>query len=184
MKRVLLNLTVGLVGIVLMFIPIAIFLLVSGRVHLHEQKLPQVAPAYVDPMDDPSKFSNSLLLKALNNYRVSMGDKPLSENSALDGTAYAHALDMQTRHYYAHTTPDGVTAYQRINSAVADISSGENEDALCSSDTVNMEMGRFENSPEHNENMLFSKYTDVGIGWVPSSRSPCNGYLVYDFAQL
>lgn len=137
-------------------------------------------PKFTTFVFDKQKF---LILQ--NNYRTANGLPALTENSILDGTAQAHANDMQVRNYYEHTTPDGVTSYQRIAQALPLTHYvGENEDDMCASTDEPYELNRFVVSPEHKQNILDPKYTSVGIGYIKSNTFPCNGYLVIDFAQL
>jgi uncharacterized protein YkwD len=145
-----------------------------------------VQPIALNPLDDPAHFNSQTLFTALNDYRLNNGIPALTENPELDASALAHAKDMQTRGYYSHTTPDGITSYNRIAAALGRaVIAGENQDDICGAPTVNTEMSRLSNSPEHKINMLDKNYTDVGIAWVPSLTShTCNGYVVYDFVRL
>jgi hypothetical protein len=52
---------------------------------------------------------------------------PLAMNSILHSIAQAHSEDMYNRNYFDHTTPDGVTAFQRMTNAGYEFSNaGEN----------------------------------------------------------
>jgi uncharacterized protein YkwD len=53
----------------------------------------------------------------VNRERVLRGIVPLIRNAALDGFAAEKALDMASRGYFGHTSPDGVTFEQRVHAA-------------------------------------------------------------------
>jgi uncharacterized protein YkwD len=62
-----------------------------------------------------------------NAYRVYNGLSPLAFSEALHTTAQRHSLDMATRQYFNHTSPDGKTLKDRILSLFSKYSSiGEN----------------------------------------------------------
>lgn len=133
---------------------------------------------------DPAKLTADLIKKEINGYRIVSGIAPLSEDVVLDNAAQIHALDMKNRHYYDHTTPEGVTSYTRIANAVGYATySGENEDNTCDYSTAGSELARFIDSAEHNDNLLDTKYNSIGVGYVKSDAGVCNGYIVTDFAR-
>jgi uncharacterized protein YkwD len=137
--------------------------------------------------DDPGAFTVANLIEAINAARAAKGVQPVTESKILDATAQAHAVDMQQRGYYAHVSPDGKTPQDRIALALGrDVYSGENEDNICPGVTVSGEMKRIAASAEHYANQEDPQINYLGVGFVISSTntSTCNGYLVFDYAQL
>jgi uncharacterized protein YkwD len=101
---------------------------------------------------------------------------------ALDGTLVAvarqRAQDMAAKNYFAHTSPTGETAFSILDGygyvyAIA----GENiaRNNYPTSQTVQVAMDGFMNSPGHRANILESRFTKVGIGVV----SDGNGMIYY-----
>jgi hypothetical protein len=81
----------------------------------------------------------------------------------LQKAAQLKALDMTTRGYYAHVSPDGKTPLYWLDSVgYRYLNIGENLDANASSasSAQNAWMG----SIEHRKNLLRAEYTEVGVG--------------------
>lgn len=57
------------------------------------------------------------LAKLVNDYRASVGCKQLTWDSRLAGVAEAHSVDMRSRSYFSHTSPDGVGLEDRLRRA-------------------------------------------------------------------
>lgn len=79
----------------------------------------------------PSKaLSSSMELEIFditNAFRICNGSSPLAPSEALNTTARTHSLDMATRQYFNHTSPDGKTLKDRISSLYSKYSNcGEN----------------------------------------------------------
>jgi len=164
------------------------FLAPSGYqdTNLAVKQPPQPAHATSSPKTQATPpFSPDEFLIDLNNLRVQHGLQPLARIAALDQIAQAHAQDMQTRGYYSHTTPEGVTAYSRIRAVMGqNVYAGENEDVTCAYVAPLTEFNRFSTSPEHQLNQLEPHYNRVGLGYIASKRqNPCNGYFVLDFSS-
>jgi uncharacterized protein YkwD len=101
---------------------------------------------------------------------------------ALDGTLVAaarqRAQDMASKNYFAHTSPSGETAFSIIDGygyvyAIA----GENiaRNNYPQSQTVQVAMDGFMNSPGHRANILESRFTRVGVGVATDG----NGMVYY-----
>ena len=109
-----------------------------------------------------SNISLDQLLSDTNQKRQENGLPPLSMNSELGQAAAAKASDMFAKNYWAHNSPDGTTPWVFIRNAGYNyVYAGENlaRGFTNSSDVINAWMA----SPEHRENMLSSKYADVGF---------------------
>jgi len=110
-------------------------------------------------------ISDTELLTYTNQKRAEQGLGPLTLNPALSAAAAAKAADMYSKNYWAHFAPDGTTPWSFIrNSGYAYVHAGENlaKGFTHSEDVINAWM----NSPSHRENMLSSKYNDVGFAIV------------------
>ncbi len=105
------------------------------------------------------------LLTATNNARVQNNEASLVLSDKLSDAARRKAANMFQNNYWAHFAPDGTTPWSFIKSAGYDYSfAGENlaKGFTSSQDVVNAWM----NSPSHRENLLSSKYKDIGFAVV------------------
>ena len=87
----------------------------------------------------------------------------LKRNSLLDEAANLKAEDMASEEYFAHTSPEGLKAWDFINKVGYKFNSaGENLaiNFLDSQDTINAWM----DSPTHRANILNNNFTEIGIG--------------------
>jgi hypothetical protein len=105
------------------------------------------------------------VISLTNAQRAAAGLSPLAYNGMLASSAYAKAQDMLAKNYWAHTSPDGLTAWTFIRaSGYPYIAAGENlaKDFASDSDAVAAWMA----SPGHRANMLSSSYRDMGVAVV------------------
>lgn len=112
------------------------------------------------------------LLKDTNNQRQKVGDTPLVLNNQLSAAAAAKAADMFANQYWAHTSPTGQDPWSFITDAgYTYLFAGENlaRDFGDSAGVVDAWM----NSDSHRENLLNSRYRDVGFAVV---NGKYNGY--------
>ncbi|MCA9602387.1 MAG: CAP domain-containing protein, partial [Myxococcales bacterium] len=87
----------------------------------------------------------------------------LSMNAALRCAARLHSLDMDTRNFFAHTNPSGVTFDQRMTAAGYTWGyAGENilKPVLSAAAMVDAWM----NSPGHCRNIMDAGFVDIGVG--------------------
>lgn len=114
-------------------------------------------------------ISENELLGLVNNERIARGLAPLSLNPQLSDAARRKAADMLAKNYWAHFAPDGSTSpWGFIRAAGYNyINAGENlaRGFTDSSSTVNAWMA----SESHRDNILASKYNDVGFAIVPGT---------------
>jgi len=112
--------------------------------------------------------------EALNAYRVRNGLSELLYSDSLETAADAHARDMYQRDFFSHENPDGETPLDRAVAAgfCQPMLVGENiawgQGALT---TVPEVQTGWENSPDHNANMLESDYAFAGMGHYVSPAS-------------
>src|SRR5690349_4469833 len=112
-----------------------------------------------------TEMSTNELLSATNTERLSHSSTGLSINKQLSAAAQAKAEDMSRRNYWSHNTPDGKAPWVFItNAGYSYQKAGENLAYGFSSsrETVTGWM----NSQSHRNNLLDSKFTEVGFGFV------------------
>lgn len=105
------------------------------------------------------------LFKYTNERRVAAGEPALKLNDQLSQAAAAKAADMFANQYWAHNSPAGRDPWSFINDAgYTYLFAGENL-ARDFGDSRGVVDAWF-NSPSHRENMLNTRYQDVGFGVV------------------
>ncbi len=112
-------------------------------------------------------ISESELLALVNQARVERGLPALSLNSQLSDASRRKAADMLEKNYWAHFPPDGSSSpwgFIRA-SGYSYVHAGENL-AKGFSDSGSV-VSAWMNSPTHRDNILSSKYNDVGFAIVP-----------------
>ncbi len=105
------------------------------------------------------------LIELTNNERAKQGLPPVVENEALDRAASLKAQNMFAENYWAHFAPSGKTPWDFIlNAGYKFTYAGENlaKNFYNSDDVVSAWMA----SPTHRDNVLSSKYQDIGIAVV------------------
>src|SRR3989344_238117 len=114
-------------------------------------------------------ISESELLELVNKERGQNGRAPLTLNPQLSDAARRKAADMLEKNYWAHFAPDGSTSpWVFIRAAGYNyVNAGENlaRGFADSSSTVNAWMS----SETHRDNILASKYNDIGFAIVPGT---------------
>jgi len=98
-----------------------------------------------------------------NDNRLDNDLSSLKENSLLDEAARLKAEDMANKGYFAHTSPEGLKAWDFINKVGYKFNyAGENLaiNFLDSQDAINAWM----DSPTHRANILNNNFTEIGIG--------------------
>lgn len=107
------------------------------------------------------------LLAALNLLRSSKGLRVLVLDPRLCAIAQSHGLDMATRRYFDHTSPEGITPFGRLDGAHIPYGyAGEN---LALDRDVASAHRALLGSYEHRGNMLEAHYARVGIAAVGSA---------------
>jgi uncharacterized protein YkwD len=121
----------------------------------------------------------TLLLQAMNAQRTASGLRPLRLDQRLCDIAYEHAADMARRSYIGHTTPEGLTPFDRMRARHYRFGyAGEN---LALDQSVRLVFTDFWNSSEHRSNMLGQHYARVGIASVDDP--PQGVIVVEDFSD-
>src|SRR3989338_11290368 len=105
------------------------------------------------------------LVALTNSKRQANGLPSLSLNQNLVQAAALKGGDMLAKSYWAHTSPDGATPWTFIKQAgYSYIYAGENlaRDFMDTGSVINAWM----NSPSHRDNVLSSRYLDIGIAVI------------------
>lgn len=127
-------------------------------------------------LDNPSLhilgFTSSIsvdeVVRATNEARASEGLKPLSYNEKLADAARRKAANMLSENYWAHNSPSGKSPWVWFKDAGYNyVFAGENL-AKDFGDTSHM-MSAWMASPTHKENIVNSKYSEIGIAVVPGT---------------
>lgn len=119
------------------------------------QKVEQPAP--VVPAVQPSR-----LTALTNEWRTQNNLPALIESPLLNKSAELKCLDMQTKNYWSHNSPDGTSPWVFFKQADYSYAfAGEN--LAKEFDSPEEDVNGWRNSPTHNENLLSLKYTEVGF---------------------
>lgn len=118
-----------------------------------------------------------------NEFRAKAGLHLLEEHWALTTAAKAHSMDMATRNYFSHTTPEGLSPSDRVklvrnNTEI--LSAGENISAGYSS-IFESHTGLI-NSWGHRTNLLNSSYHYIGYGIGYNGNSQYERYYTTKFS--
>ena len=84
---------------------------------LEQMLLELINRARLDPAAEAARFGIDLNEGLAPNTISGVSKQPLAMNETLLSVARAHSQDMINRDYFAHDTPEGVTAFQRIANA-------------------------------------------------------------------
>jgi len=143
----------------------------SARYH-SSQTQPGSAPLADRTNDD------AVILAALNERRSARGLPPLTLDPLLSTIARDHAVDMVSRNYFDHMTPEGESPFQRMDRAHYRYGyAGEN---IALDQSAPAAADAWWHSSEHRQNMLDVHFVRVGIAAVPS---PDGEIFVEDFSD-
>lgn len=108
----------------------------------------------------------------INEERTSRGLRPVHPNTSLRQAALRHSNDMVSSGFFAHTTPSGVSFIDRIQATgytrgIRSWFVGENIVwGLGPQSTPGALVTLWMNSPPHRENLLCSRFREIGIAAV------------------
>ncbi len=105
---------------------------------------------------------------------------PLVMNPLLQLAARTHSLDMATRNYFAHNTPEGVTPGQRI-AATGYVGSPTGENIAAGNATAAATMTQWMNSAGHCVNIMRGTYRSIGVGYAYGAASTYRHYWTQNF---
>lgn len=109
------------------------------------------------------------LLSRVNALRLQKGLEPLTRRGSLTDAARAHALDMSTRDYAAHTDPEGRDHLFRIRALDRQVLVGASGAAVLKTSAGTDGGDLFvllQEDEQNNANMLNASFTDLGVGIV------------------
>lgn len=124
-----------------------------------------------------SNVDHKKIVEFTNVERAKKGLPPVLENEALDKAAALKAQNMFAENYWAHFAPSGKTPWDFIlGSGYKFIYAGENlaKNFYESDDVVDAWMA----SPTHRDNLLNSKYRDIGIAVAEGQLDGQNTVLI------
>ena len=107
------------------------------------------------------------MLAAHNAARATAGLPPLQMDPKLVTIARARAQDMATRNYFSHTSPGGDTTFSLLGQAAYPYTiAAENiaRNNYPDAQAVSVAMDGFLNSASHKENIIDTRFKNVGIG--------------------
>lgn len=120
----------------------------------------------------------SALFVAINAERREDGVPPLVLDPRLSEAALDHVADMARKNYFEHTSPDGVSPYDRMRAYGCEFTvAGEN--IALAGDEIQADRALFKSAP-HRMNTLNPKFTRVGIAVMYASDGRM--LFVEDFA--
>ena len=134
---------------------------------------PAPAPAPVpapagDVAGDPGQ--EAAVLDLVNQERAAAGCAPVAADAGLARVARAHSADMRDRGYFSHTTPDGLSPWDRAAAAGVQGASAENI-AQGYGDAASV-MAGWMDSPGHRANILDCSNTRLGTGVADGDGGP------------
>ncbi len=118
------------------------------------------------------------MIDAVNKERMAIGLSPLEWCPTLASSAKAHSVDMATRDFYDHVTPEGVEVWDRAKSQGYNYSYvGEN--IAVGQKSVKEVMIDWMDSKGHRENILLESYTHFGYGKAKGVMDGDPGYIYW-----
>jgi uncharacterized protein YkwD len=112
----------------------------------------------------PDSEAEQDMFKLINKERVPRGLSKFIFDDGLRDVGRRHCQDMFERGYFSHYTPEGLSAFGRMDEAgIIYNAAGEN---LALSPNVDIAMQGLMNSPGHKANMLSVNFGKVGVGVI------------------
>lgn len=173
-----------LAGIVLGMVVLGSVLYVGGASPLDPPAGDQSAANTTDERAPElnTTLAEQQITEAVNDERTARGIAPVEHEAAITVVARNHSRDMIEREYYAHESPEGETAFERIEEGPAACGTvGENIAATWWDEPVETTDGERDrhttveeladglaeqwlNSQSHRENMLDPRWERTGVG--------------------
>ncbi|WNV74868.1 CAP domain-containing protein [Geodermatophilus sp. DSM 44513] len=134
--------------------------------------VPQAEPtpvvAAAVPAGDPTAEAAVVVL--VNQARAAAGCAPVTADPALAAVARAHSADMRDRDYFSHTSPEGLSPFDRAERAGIDYSRAENI-AYGQADAAEV-VEAWLDSPGHRANILDCDLGRLGVGVAEGVGGP------------
>ena len=120
------------------------------------------------------------MVNLVNQERAKAGLSPLTVNTKLSQVAELKAEDLRDKNYFSHTSPTYGSPFDMMKQfGISYKSAGEN--IAKGQKSPQSVMNGWMNSTGHRENILSSKYTEIGVGYVTDSNG--NTYWVQMFIR-
>ena len=124
-------------------------------------------PGQVSPVGAaPAALADQMLVD-VNRVRAEAGLAPLAKVEPLDLLALDRSADMAARHYFSHTTPDGIDVFALMEQrGIGYRTAGENLawNTYGEEQATGFALQGFLNSPPHRANLLNPAFSQVGVG--------------------
>lgn len=104
------------------------------------------------------------MVSGLNTERRMAGLQPVEVDVRLTEIARSHADDMLRRNYFSHSSPDGLSPFDRMRAAHYDFTYAAENIALAQGEAA-AELALW-NSEPHRKNILGEHYRRIGVGVV------------------
>ena len=112
----------------------------------------------------PDPKAEREMFDLVNKERRSTGLQPVVWSEALIGVGRKHCLDMFSRGYFSHYSPEGKSPFNRMDDANVDYkAAGEN---LAYAPNVSVAHQGLMNSKGHRENILREEFATLGVGVI------------------
>ncbi len=136
----------------------------------------------VDPSIDSEEQE---FLQQINQYRQQNNRGPLKLSTTLNKAAAWKSLDMANNGYVAHDdTPSGRSWIDRIRDCGYTYNVWIGENIAVGNNSASMTFEQWHGSSGHNDNMLGSNYTTIGIGRAYNVNSQYRWYWTTEFASF
>lgn len=166
--------------------------LISVR-FLDQNDQPQPDPSTLPPPSTPSGCNaqrnqayEGQVVALINQVRGQNGLNSLAVRDELSASALAHSTDMACNDFVGHSGSDGSHWTDRISVQGYSFSYATENIYVGFPDFGGTPDGAFEwwmNSQVHRDNILDSKVTEIGVGFVFSENSSYGGYYTINFAH-
>lgn len=144
------------------------------------------AAACLDAAPSQAEQDIASRIDALTEYRrARFNMEPLGHRASLDAAARLHALDMATRGYGAHTSPEGLghlDRVRRIDRSVLIGASGANITIVPAGTEPIDAFNALISDPVNAENLVRDAFTHAGVGVAEAANGQV--YIVQVFAQV
>jgi hypothetical protein len=123
------------------------------------------------------------VIELTNRERLKAGLPALKRQSNLQQSATWMAHDMLDNHYFDHHDSGGRSMVSRITDFKYSEYSALGENIAMGQRTPQEVVEGWMNSPGHRANILSANYSEIGVGYVPTSSRGTGGYWVQDFGS-
>lgn len=117
------------------------------------------------PSNTPPQVRNDAelqMVSGLNLERQSAGLLPVEVDARLTDIARSHADDMLRRNYFSHSSPDGLSPFDRMRAAHYEFTYAAENIALAQGEPA-AEVALWNSAP-HRKNILGEHYRRIGVG--------------------